>query len=151
MKYLKLFENFDNSEVENRMSENDNLSDYDLENLIKDAYSILSFMKERSTVDILNLLNYIQKNNLEDKQIPSVYGGYSKSPKSFIYLYLLYLINMNRLDVLNKLDQSYIDNISGKISEREKENLLIWLEKSKKIDNKKPFFDLLDTININNS
>jgi hypothetical protein len=143
MKYIKLFENFDEfkSEVDHRRSKSDNWSAHNVEDLIKDANSLRMFMKEGSIVEILNLLNYILKNGLEDKKIKD----FTASINSFLYYYLLYLIDSNRVDVLDRL-YDYVDKISGKLSEEQKENISTWLENSRKIDNKELFQDFLNII-----
>jgi hypothetical protein len=147
MKYIKLFENFDEfkSEVDHRRSKSDNWSAHNMEDLIKDANSLRMFMKDGSIVEILNLLNYILKNGLEDKEIKGFSGGYSKEVETFLYYYLLYLIDSNRVDVLDKL-YDYVDKISGKLSEEQKDNISTWLEKSRKVDNKELFQDFLNII-----
>jgi hypothetical protein len=148
MKHIKLFENFENfdefkSEVDHRRSKSDNWSMFNIDGLLNDSNSIRMFMKEGSVVEILNLLNHIIKNGLEDKKIKDFSSGYSKPRETVLYYYLLYLINLNRLDVLDKIDT---DRISGKLSEEQKNNISIWLEKSRKVDNKEPFQEFLDTI-----
>lgn len=145
MKHIKLFENFDDfkSEVDRRRSKSDNWSMFNIGGLLNDSNSIRMFMKEGSVVEILNLLNHIIKNGLEDKKIQDFSGGYSKAKETTLYYYLFYLIDLNRVDVLDKLD---IDRISGKLSEEQKNNISVWLERSRKVNNKEPFQEFLDAI-----
>ena len=145
MKHIKLFENFDDfkSEVDRRRSKSDNWSMFNIDDLLNDSNSIRMFMKEGSVVEILNLLNHIIKNGLEDKKIQDFSGGYSKAKETTLYYYLFYLIDLNRVDVLDKLD---IDRISGKLSEEQKNNISVWLERSRKVNNKEPLQEFLDAI-----
>lgn len=149
MKHIKLFENFDEfkSEVDNRRSKSDNWSLHNIESLIKDANSIRMFMKEGSVTEILNLLSYILKNNLEDKKIKTFSDDYKKESETFLYYYLFYLIDSNRVDVLDKINEfGYTNRISGKLSEDQKDNISIWLENSRKVSIKEPFQEFLNII-----
>lgn len=146
MKYIKLFENFDEfkSEVEFRRSKSDNWSIHNLEDLMKDANSIRMFMKEGSVTEVLNLLGvYILGKSLYDKKIP-MYGSVSPS-KTMLYYYFLYLIDSNRTDVLDRL-YGYLDKVSGKLSEGDKQDLLDWLENSRKVSDKESFYNLINSI-----
>jgi hypothetical protein len=146
MKYIKLFENFTefNSEIKNRRQKDDNWSMNNIDDIINSANDIRMLIKGGNAIEILNLLSNIIKNGL-DKKIIS-YPNSSRTDTA-LYYYLCYLIDSNRVDVLDKIyELGYTDKISGNLSEEQKNNLSSWLENSRKVDNKEPFYEFLNDI-----
>lgn len=155
MKHLELFENFDSqrerrdfiSEIERRRSESNNSTASNLEDIIKDANSIRLLIKEGTVDEVLNLLSSIIDKGLCDKKIPSLPGGVPS--KTILYYYLLYIVESGREDIVSELyffEPDSLDEISGKLTDVEKKDLLVWLEKSRKIGQKEPFYEIIDRL-----
>lgn len=144
MKHIKLFENFDEfkSEIKSRRTKSDNWSMHNIEGLLDDGNSIRMFIKVGSVVEILNLLSHILNKGLYNKQIP-IFGDSGRT-RTVLYLYFLYLIDYDRKDVLVELN--FLDKVSGKLSEEDKQDLSVWLKNSKKVSDEKPFYNLIDSI-----
>lgn len=149
MKHLKLFESFEsesedfNSEF-NKRRKHDNWSTYNWEGLIKSGDSIRQVIKKGKTVEVLNLLySYILKNNLENKTISSHLASKTSNNKKILYYYLLYLIDFDRKDVLDEIN---VNDISGNLTTREKEDLKSWLDNARRVGNKEPFYELIENL-----